>query len=85
MAEPIRVEWIHDEMGECVAEVGKPVRWRRIDRRSGRPGIWQEGATVVRIYEEYTWQVALDPAHRPSAWNNPIYCGSSARVTYATD
>ena len=54
MAEPVRIDWTHDEMGECVAEVGEPIRWQKINRKTGHPGLAQTGRTVVRIFKQGT-------------------------------
>src|SRR5665811_169355 len=41
-----RITWIHD-FDECCAEVGRPLKWRRIPRKGGEAyGPWKYGRTV---------------------------------------
>jgi hypothetical protein len=77
-----RIRWHHNG-DECVAEVGKPLKWRSFYRKSGQPMPWKYGRTVWLIEPERPcWSVTLDVSQPPDRWTNPILCGDQVEVDW---
>jgi hypothetical protein len=79
-----KITWMHDG-DECVAEVGQPLKWQKIDPKMGRPGMLSVGQTVVGISPgPPCWMVVREPTEGRygDGWANPIMCGDTVEVEY---
>ena len=81
----MKIIWEHDG-DECVAEVGRALKWRSHDRKTGRPKQWHYGRTVWMIEPGPTcWNVTLDLTERGDGWANPLLCGDRVNVEWFKD
>jgi hypothetical protein len=78
-----KIEWDHDG-DQCVAEVGKPFKWRKYLKTPGQFGPWTLGRMVWAIEPEPRyWHVYLDPFGPRDGWVDNISCGDGFRVEVA--
>lgn len=75
-----RITWIHD-FDECCAEVGRPLKWRRIPKNEGEAyGHWKYGRTVWHI--DPSMKVQLSMFERSDGWHDYLECGDRGEVEW---